>query len=279
MVHSESNFSQTDPFDPELLKYTGIKNVFKSWFWRSYDHLGHIILYNFIWAGCLTCLDYFVWNRGWCGSWQKLNTPVIFVLFLFNSGISVGWAYIIFKIINERTANIKDYFIGVKSYLIKALGITGITFLLFLIAYYDFLFYITLLNRQNILVYLTFGLTTWILLFLACCTLYQFPLLFFQDPPFWKIYYRSGILVIGNIWLALFMVIFFLISFSLFMAVPVAWFFGGLAYFFSFQCVVLEKSLIKYKITFRDRPLREFLQFLETENNRGWRQFFRPWEH
>ncbi len=279
MLNPQVNSPEPEPSNPELLNYSRLKNVFQSWFWRYYDHLGHLLLYNFFWVCCLTTVDYFVWSRGWCGSWSKLNPITVFALFLFDCGISVGWAYLVFRIFCEGSGQLKDYWVGFRLYIFKAMGIAGISYLVFLLIFYDLLFYWPKLSQMNILSCLFFGLTLWIIFFFLCCMFYQMPILFFQNPPFWKIYYRSCLLVIGNTWLSISMIIFFSISFIFYLVAPVTWFFCGLVYFFSFQCVVLEKSFIKYKIIINDKPLPEFLQYLDIEGKRGWSEFFRPWEN
>jgi hypothetical protein len=53
----------------------------------------------------------------------------------------------------------------------------------------------------------------------------------------------------------------------------------GFSFFFSLQCVALEKHYLKYRITYEDRPLPEVLEALERERQRGWREFWRPWEN
>lgn len=202
----------------------------------------------------------------------------LYALYLTESVLSVGWAYLIFKIFNDGTGSLRDVGYGYRKYFLKAFGVSALTGLVFGLSVYNILFYFSLHSAHRFLDLLLAGFVVWALLFWVAASLYQWPLIFFQDPSLGKVFYRSFLLAVGDGLAALTMVALFAVCSILFSAVFFLWFFIGPAFLFSFQCVALEKQLLKYKITYGDKPLEPFLEQLETERRRGWKDIFRPWE-
>lgn len=271
---SPSQFSS-----PETSSYSRLVDVFTSWFWRFYDNLFRLILLNLGWF--LTCfgIGWIGWRLGLVGGPERFNFLGICSLFLIEIIGSVGWAFLVFKIFNDGHASIGDLRSGMRKYFWKALGVSTISGPLIGIALYNIRFYFHLQSTHRFLDLILAGFIFWILLFWISATLFQWPILFFQNPPFWRIIYRSCLLVLGNGLTSLGVLVFFASCFFFFTLVPFLWFFIGPVFFFSFQCVLLEKHYLKYKITYEDKPLEPFLELLERERERGWRDILRPWEN
>lgn len=255
------------------MKYSG------PWFWRYYDHLGHLLIYNLGWF--LTCF-----SVGWApiyfgklGTIGKIHYPILYGLFLVESIFSVGWAFLVFKLFIQREASMIDLWLGLKKYLVKALGVAALSGLVTGIGIFSILFYFHLNSSHRFLDLLLMGFAFWALLFWISSVLYQWPILFFQNPPFFKIYYRSFLIVLSNGLLSLGILAFFSLSALVMFLAPFLWFFIGMVFFFSLPCVALEKQFLRYKITYGDKPLGPLLESLDRERERGWRDLLKPWEN
>ena len=260
-------------------EYVGLWDIFHSWFWRFYDHLAFLLLINLAWF--LTCF-----GVGWAalhfdmlGSDGKINFGGIYAVYLLECAVSLGWAFLVFKLFNEGRSSLKELWGGIRKYFWKAMGVSALSGSSIGLALINIRFYFHLQSAHRFLDLLMAGFILWILAFLVSASLLQWPILFFQNPPFSRIIYRSCLLVLGNGLISLAGLIFLSACFLLFNIAPFFWYFIGLVFFFSFQCVVLEKHYLRYKITYGDQPLEPFLEVLEGERRRGWREFLRPWEN
>jgi hypothetical protein len=264
----------------EIAAYVRWPEIFRSWFWRYYDHLGHLLIYNLGWF--LTCflVAWFPIYKGMLGGGQKVNFFVLFLLFLAISFLSVGWAYLVFKVFVQGEAHFfSDLWAAQKKFALKAFGVAALSGLVTGIGLFGIYFYFHINSSHRFLDMVLVGFAVWTLLFWISAALYQWPLLFFQNPPFLKIYYRSILLVLSNGFLSLGIMAFFAFSMLIMAFTWIPVFFLGMVYFFSFQCVALEKQFLRYKITFENKPLNPFLEQLDCEKERGWRDFFKPWEN
>ena len=265
--------------DTKLIVYTRWPEIFRSWFWRYYDRLGHLLIYNLGWF--LTCFGvaFFPIYSGMLGGGEKINFPALYLLFLVISYLSIGWAYLVFKVfVRDEVHFISDFWFALKKFSFKAFGIAALSGLVTGIGLFSIHFYFHINSHHRLLDMALMSFAVWTLLFWISAVLYQWPILFFQNPPFFKIYYRSILLVLSNGFLSLGILAFFVLSAAVMFLAPFLMFFIGLVYFFSFQCVSLEKQFLKYKITFGNKPLGPFLELLDFEKERGWRDFFKPWE-
>jgi len=265
----------------DLLAYSRFNQVLRSWFWRYYDHLGHLILYNLGWF--LTCfligwaparLDLLISPRS---GESHLNPWALYLLFVVECGFSVGWAYLIFRVFNLVETSFSEFWRGALHFLPKAIGLSAISGLVLGLVFYNVRFYYLLgfSHWQNMTMA---GVIGWFGLFWMSSFLYQWPILFFQDPPFFKIIYRSFLLTMANGLGSLGILLFLGSCFCFFTLSLVLWFFLGFVFFFSFQCVLLEKHFLRYKIIYGDKPLEPFLERLQGESQRGWRDFLKPWD-
>jgi hypothetical protein len=265
--------------DAVLLDYSSWPNIFRSWFWRYYDHLGHLILYNLGWfISCFT-IGWLVLHYDLVGSIEQINLLGLYLLFLLEAAVSIGWAYLVFNVFNSGEESWSNIFRGFRRYFWKAMGISALSGLVIGFALYNIHFYFFMNSSHRFLDFMFMGIVFWMLLFWLSAALYQWPILFFQNPPFLKIFYRSWLLALANSFVSLGILIFFTICFCLFSLSVVPWFFLGITYFFSFQCVALEKHFLRHKIIYGDNSIEAFLEILERERQRGWRDFLRPWEN
>jgi hypothetical protein len=265
---------------PDVSAYLGWPEIFRSWFWRFYDHLFKVLLFNLCWACILAAVAWAFFHFNLIGTPDRYDFYArVYILFLIECVLSVGWAHLIFKIFNEGDAAFRDFWAGFRKYLPKALGVSAISGLVIGLGAINILFYFRLHSSNRLLDFIPAAFVAWILLAWLSSCLYQWPLLFFQNPPFWRMIYRSFLLALGNSLVSMGVLVFFGTCFIFFSAVLFLWFFVGLAFFFSFQCVVLEKLFLRYKIIYEDKPLEPFLEILEREKQRGWKDFLRPWEN
>lgn len=266
----------TDPFP-----YTRFPRLLHSWFWRYYDHLGQLVLCNLAWFILSFALGWLFQRFGPLVLIQstgfKINPLALYLFFLAESGLSIPFAYLIFRTFNFKELPLAEWGQGTLHFLPKAIGLSALSGIILGLVLFNLRYYYQsgLGHWQNMVMA---GLVGWFLFFWVSSMLYQWPILFFQDPPFFKIIYRSFLLVMSN-GLGSFGILAFLGAFFFFFsAAMIPWFFLGSVFFFSFQCVMLEKHLLRYKITFEDKPLETFLESLELEHQRGWRDLLKPWE-
>lgn len=263
----------------ETASFTGFLEIARSWFWRFYDHLFILLCVNLGWF--LTCfgVGWVAIRRGLLGPPGQLSVLGVYALYLMESMVSTGWAFLVSQLMNDGQASFKDIWLGIKKYFWKALGLSALSGFFAGLAIYNIYFYFHLQSAHRFVDLLMAGLIFWILAFWVSAALLQWPILFFQNPPFFRIYYRSCLLVLGNGLISFGSLIFFAVFFLLFDLAPFLWYFIGPVFFFSFQCVALEKHYLRYKITYGDKPLEPFLEVLEAERRRGWKDFLRPWEN
>jgi len=219
------------------------------------------------------------WHIGLSGYKKNINILGLYSIYLLESIVSIGWAYLIFKIFIEREGSFIDIWRGLKKFFLKAVGLSAVSGFVLGLALYNIRFYFLIQSSHRIIDLLLVGFIFWFLLFWISAMLYQWPILFFQNPAFLKIYYRSFLLVLGNSLVSLGILAFFAGCFVLLWIAPFLLCFIGMVFFFSFQCVALEKQYLRYKITYGDKQLEPFLELLDYERRRSWREFLRPWEN
>ncbi len=167
----------------------------------------------------------------------------VFLIYILETMISLGWAYLVFKVFIEGEGSLRDVWLGIRKYIFKAMGVSIISGFVVGISLFNIRFYFHLNNPHRFTDFLLMGFIAWILAFWISSSAYYWPVLFFQNPPFLKIFYKSFLLVLGN-WplsiLTLFICLAFILLFSI---VWPLWFFVGGVLLFSLQCVTLEKQL------------------------------------
>jgi hypothetical protein len=271
----------SDPAEPVLSGYCRLRDVLRSWFWRYYDHLGHLLVYNLAWF--LTCLivAWFPFHSGLIGHGSSFTVQdylLFWALYLLECAVSVGWAHLVFKTFIQGEGSLADVPGGFRHYFWKAMGLSIVSSLILGTGFYNLRFYFLLNGPHRLGSYLLLGVVFWILLFWSSSMLYQWPVLFFQNPPFFKILYRSSLLVLSDGLRSFAVLALFALCFLCFWWAPFLWIFIGPVSFFSFQSVMLEKQYLRYKITYKERPVPQVLEQLDKERQRGWRDFLRPWE-
>ena len=269
---------RSDETPPEILKFTNVGSVFLSWFWRYYDHLGRLVFLNIIWFSVCPLPTWLCWH--WFGSDLRGKIPIVLAAMgLWDCAVSIPVGYLVFLIFYTGSGSLRETGREILRFWPKAFGLffagTGITFL----AIFNIRFYIARQENLGALGWILGGLVLWILFLWLSSMLYQWPLLFFQNTSILKIYYKSFLLTLDNYPALLLIWIYGAGCVFLFILVPVLWFFFGFVFIFSFQCMLLEKHLLKYKITYRQRALDDLLFFLEKEKKRSWREFLKPWEY
>jgi hypothetical protein len=52
----------------------------------------------------------------------------------------------------------------------------------------------------------------------------------------------------------------------------------GFVFLFSLYVVAIEKHFLRYKITYQNKPIDDFIKSMDLERQRDWRDIFKPWE-
>jgi hypothetical protein len=277
-LETSSQLPSSLPSDT-LQKLTGFSAMSKSWFCRYYDHLIPLIVLNIIWAffclGVTFSLMHFKiplkngqWNVGWTAG-----------IGFWDATVSILTARAVFQILSEGSFSWKDFKAGLGEAWLKAFGLFLIWAGVIGWAAYNFYFYIHWQPLGDFGKWILSGFVLWFFVFWLSCFFYLWPILFFQNPPFFRVFYKSLLLVFENQFVLFLCLILFLAFFLVFCLIPVAWLLLGFVFFFSIQCMLLEKHFLKYKIIYRNKVYESFLIFLIQENKRDWKYFLRPWEN
>jgi hypothetical protein len=266
----------TSNLDPSFFD---IGSVFHSWFWRYYDHLGRLILINAIWFLVVLIPTWFCCHWVETGSHEKTQLFLLLIVFLFDVSFTFFCAYLVFSIFYTGTNCLNDIWPGILKFWVKAVLLFFSWAVFAVLTSYNIGYYLESKRILEITGWIFGGLFLWILFFCLSSILYQWPLLFFQNPPLVKILYKSLLLVFDN-YLVLLLVWVYGVGFVfLFTLLPVLWIFFGFVFFFSFQCILLEKHMLKYKIVYQQKDLSLVLAILEKEKKRSWRELLKPWEY
>ncbi len=193
--------------------------------------------------------------------------------------MSLGWAHLVFKIFIEGNGSFIDVWLGVKKYIFKGLGVSILSGFVIALAFFNIRFYFILGSAHRFTDFLLMGFSCWILFFWLLGSVYHWPILFFQDPPFLKIFYKSFLLGVGNSAASIGLLAIFFVFVTLFSIFWPLWFLIGCVFLFSFHCVTLENQLLRYKITYENRPMGQFLEILDREQQRGVHELLKPWEN
>jgi hypothetical protein len=266
------------PSDMDVLSYSRWQDILRSWFWRYYDHLLQLTLYNFGWF--LTCfgVGWFAGFLGILGKPQQWNWFSIYIVYVLECVVSVIWALAVFKIVIDDVVSWRQLIIGLRRYFWKALISASLSGLVLALALYNLRFYFSFQVSSHIWIFILMGFVATVFLYGLMMTFYQWPLLFFQDPPLGKLFYRSFLITLGAGPNSLLLLLFSVLAFFLFFLEPFLWFFIGFVFLFSLYTVALEKHFLRYKITYQDKPIGEYLESMDRERQRSWRDIFKPWE-
>jgi hypothetical protein len=127
-------------------------------------------------------------------------------------------------------------------------------------------------------VFILMGFVATIFLYVLIMTLYQWPILFFQNPSFGKLFYKSFLITLGTGPQSLLILVLSILAVFLFVLAPFLWFLIGFVFLFSLYVVALEKHFLRYKITYQDKSTCDFIKSMDLERQRSWRDIFKPWE-
>jgi len=262
----------------DVSSYSHWHDILRSWFWRYYDHLFLLIFYNFCWFSSCFGVGWLAGFWGILNRNQHWNWPAIYLVYVLECAVSVPWALAVFKIFIEDTVSFSELWTGIRLYFWKALASTALSGLVLALALYNLRFYSTLQVSSRIWIFILMGFVVTVFLYGLMMTFYQWPILFSQNPPLGKLLYKSFLITLGTGPNSLFLLLFSAVSVFLFFLGPFLWFFTGLVFLFSLHVVALEKHFLRYKITYQNKPLAEFLKSMDIERQRGWRDIFKPWE-
>ncbi len=272
--------SPSDNPSPEtdLFPYTRWQDVFRSWFWRYYDNLFKLILCNLGWFFCCFGTTWLaslsgLWNRD--ASWYWAGIAVVYVL---ESALTFLWALPIFQIMVEGHFSWESYKSRIFRYFPKGIFAVILVGLFLGLAFFNLRFYFTLQSSSPIWVFVLAGFVVTLLVYGIMMTFYLWPILFFQNPPVGKLFYRAFMVTLGSGPSSLLILFFSTFWVLLFTLIPFLWFALGFGFLFALYCSALEKHFLRYRITLQGRTLETILQEIEAERKRGWRDILKPWE-
>lgn len=222
-----------------------------------------------------------VWLAGLSGVLNRNQHWIwleIYLVYILECAVSVPWALVVFKIFIEDTVSLPELWADLRLYFWKAMVSTALSGLVLGLALYNLWFYSTIQVSSRFWVFVLMGFVVTVFLYGLLMTLYQLPILFFQNPSLGKLFYRSFFITLGTGPDSIFILFFSASAVFLFFLGPFLWFFTGFVFLFSLYVVSLEKHLLKYKITYQDKPIADFLKSIDIERQRGWRDIFKPWE-
>jgi hypothetical protein len=273
-----SSSPEVIPSEINLSSYSRWQDIFRSWFWRYYDHLFQLTFYNFGWFSTCLGVGWLASSLGILSRNQQWNWLTIYLVFVLECAISIPWALAIFKIFIEEKITLSNFRIDLRNYFLKALATTTLSGLVLGLALYNVRFYYTFQVSSRFWVFILMGFVATIFLYVLIMTFYQWPILFFQNPSLRKLFYKSFLTTLGTGPQSLLLLVLSMLAVFLFVLAPFLWFLIGFVFLFSLYVVALEKHFLRYKITYQDKPIGDLLKSMDQERQRGWRDIFRPWE-
>jgi uncharacterized membrane protein YesL len=272
------------------------RHILLGFFWDTYDNLGHIILANVLWFLCNLpglSLIYLVFHisTGFNLFWILLLIP----LGIFSVTTAGLFAYTK-QLIELQDNSIKSFFLGMKQYYGKAMGIAIIHLILFVLIIVNINFYLQLRGNMQMLAVVLAGLAFWCGIFVALESLYAFAVLVQHNLGIKKTLKRSFLIVLDNLWVTIGVFI-FLISLT------VLSLFSGIGpMLFMMSCIAMLGNNAIYEIMtkYDKKPVAvpavapgekptSWKQILDQEkadqqpkwrhDNRGWKDIFRPWDY
>lgn len=263
----------------DLEIHSRFPDALRSWAWRYYDDLLTLLLYNFLWAGLCLGVPWLSFRTGFFGTTEDIHWPLAALFYFFECVISIPFAFAVFRIFSTGSVALREIWPGCRRYGLKAVGLAAVWGPMMALGVFNIRFYFSMHGRDRFLYLLLASFVLSLLVVWISMAIYQWPILFFQDPPFWKIIQKSFYLVLSGGFFSLGVLILFVALLGLFLLMPFLWFFAGPALLFSFQTVALEKRFLRYRITFQDKSLAELMALLERERQRGWHDLLKPWEN
>lgn len=271
----DSSPSSPPDASPDLLSFFALV---KSWFVRYYDHLIPLVGINVGWFLACGALPYWLLRDKIILADGRWNPWVAVPLLAWVLSATLAAARGVFLLLNEGVLVWDAFRTGWLGFWWKASLLFLIWGGVLFLGLYNLYFYIHWNPWGRFVEWIFCGTIVWFLAFWAACFLFLWPVLLFQKPPFFKIFYKAFLLVLESPFESMAFLLLYLALFLLFCLVPAGWILLGFVFFFSFQCMLLEKRLLRYKITYQDKDYEDFLAFLARENQRDWKYFLKPWE-
>jgi hypothetical protein len=269
-----------EALSPEIdfSSYSRWQDIFRSWFWRYYDHLFQLIFCNFGWFSICLSVGWLASSLGILSRNQQWNWLAIYLVFVLECAISIPWALVVFKIFIEDKVVLSGVWSDLRIYFWKALASIMLSGFILSLALYNFRFYYTLHVSSRFWIFILMGFVATVFLYALMMIFYQWPILFFQNPSFKKLFYRSFLITLGSGPISFLLLCFSMSAVFLFVIAPFLWFLIGFVFLFSLYVVALEKHFLRYKITYQDKSVSDFIKSMDLERQRGWRDILKPWE-
>ncbi len=262
----------------DFSSYSRWQDIFRSWFWRYYDHLFLLTLYNFCWFSTCLGVGWFAVFLGILSQNHQWNWLAIYLVFVLESAVSIPWALIVFKIFIEDKITLSGVWLDLHTYFWKALASMAFSGLFLGFSLYNLRFYYMLQVSSRFWIFILMGFVATFFLYVLMMTFYQWPILFFQNPTFGKLFYRSFLITLGTGPSSLLLLSFSAVSVFFFILAPFLWFLIGFVFLFSLFVSALEKHFFRYKITYQDKPASDVIKLIDLERQKNWRDIFKPWE-
>lgn len=233
----------------QKLHKASIRLITKKTFWNTYDHLGRVLVMNFL-AVLL--------------SLSLVGIPLA----------ALGLYAAAQRMVNYEDVEMRDFWRYWPKYLKRSLLLMLILIIIFVVLVVNLRFYFVLLGSKGlsgvlgIIVSLIFGLMVWLFLFFCMFALYVYPVLIAMDTSVKETLQNSFFMMMDNLKITVYLLVNSLIwlGFGFISA-------GLIALFLSFGVIAVISStavrelLKQYKETQPD----------EAEEVRGFRDLIKPW--
>jgi len=201
--------SSGDPlFETDLSPYTRWQDIFRSWFWRYYDHLFTFIILNFGWF--ITCFGT-AWIAGRSGFWNSPATSYWLgglLVLVVEIALTLLWALPVHLLAVQGSISWGEYKTKLPKYFSKGLFSLVLAGLFLGLAFFNIRFYLAIQSTFSVWVFVLMGFVVTVLVYVLMITFYLWPILFFQDPPLGKLFYRSFMVTLSSGPSSLFLLLF-----------------------------------------------------------------------
>ena len=252
-------------------------SALRSAFWRHYDFLGRLTLLSAFGSAALILTAFGLFRLlpllgdNWARSCSVLAALSV------SSALAAGTGRAAFGVFLAGKFDWKDVPRGARRFTVRVFLLSILLALLTAVSLNAFLVYLHAAGTVA-WAYLPAFLAASILAASALSSVWVLPVLFFRNDPAWKALWRSLLLVLGHPAETLALTALTAMWLFLYYRAPVTGLLLGLPTVLAVPCAMLEKIQWGYTITFEGIAPAWVLARWERESERGWREFFKPWE-
>ena len=246
-----------------------LKFIYKKIFWVNYDYLLSNIVFSLLWfifqLPILFLLFVLIFTKSSSDTYYIL---LINLLFFNPASGAISYATSLMVKNHSNAKKISNFWKGIKKFWLKSLLLFITNTIVYLILYKAFIFYATKSMTFNPFVQLILaGIILWISIYYLMMSINFFPILVNQKEKFFKIFYKSFLLVLDNLGIYFLLGIFF-ISITILFVFSILGFILLFSGFYFLSLNILTLSLLsKYNSSIKIE-----------EETRKFKHLLKPWE-